>query len=370
MTGTPALAPKPTALTSGTVRIVGAGLLGTSIGLALTKAGVDVCFETQSPASLALALEYGAGRAAAPSDTPTLIVVCVPPDNTAPIVARELAAFPGAIVTDVASVKAEILEQLRETGADLTRYVGGHPMAGRERGGAISGRADLFVGRPWVISANAQTSVAAVTALETLATDLGATPIQVAPIEHDRAVALVSHVPQLISSLLAARLEGADSRDLALAGQGLRDTTRIAASDPKLWLQILKANATPVGEILEDIAADLNELIAALADTSEPGALQEITRALEAGNAGVSRIPGKHGASATNYATVVVMVDDRPGELARLLTEVGQLGVNLEDLKLEHSPEAQIGLAELYVQPTAEQALIADLLRLGWRVAA
>ena len=370
MTGTPALASKPTALTSGTVRIVGAGLLGTSIGLALTKAGVDVCFETQSPASLALALEYGAGRAAAPSDTPALIVVCVPPDNTAPIVARELAAFPGAVVTDVASVKAEILEQLRKTGADLTRYVGGHPMAGRERGGAISGRADLFVGRPWVISANAQTSAAAVTALETLATDLGATPIQVAPIEHDRAVALVSHVPQLISSLLAARLEGADSRDLALAGQGLRDTTRIAASDPKLWLQILKANATPVGEILEDIAADLNELIAALADTSEPGALHEITRTLEAGNAGVSRIPGKHGASATNYATVVVMIDDRPGELARLLTEVGQLGVNLEDLKLEHSPEAQIGLVELFVQPSAETALIADLLKLGWRIAA
>ena len=370
MNATPTSTPIAGAHTRGTVRVVGAGLLGTSIGLALTKAGVDVCFETQSPASLALALEYGAGRAAAPSDAPALIVVCVPPDNTAPIVARELEAFPGAIVTDVASVKAEILEQLAETSADLSRYVGGHPMAGRERGGAISGRADLFVGRPWVISPNAQTSAAAIAALETLATDLGATPVKVAPIEHDRAVALVSHVPQLVSSLLAARLQEADARDLSLAGQGLRDTTRIAASDPKLWLQILKANATPVAEVLEDFAADLNELIAALADTSAPGSLHEITRALEAGNAGVSRIPGKHGASATNYATVVVMVDDRPGELARLLTEVGQLGVNLEDLKLEHSPEAQIGLAELYVQPSAEQALIADLTNLGWRIAA
>jgi prephenate dehydrogenase len=375
MTATPASeanasSQNSTAKTSGTIRVVGAGLLGTSIGLALTKAGVDVVIDTQSAASLALALEYGAGRKAQPGDTPSLIIVCVPPDLTAPIVARELAAHPGAFVTDVASVKAEILEQLRETGADLTRYVGGHPMAGRERGGAISGRADLFVGRPWVIAANAETAAAAVAALETLAVDLGATPIHVAPIEHDRAVALVSHVPQLVSSLLAARLQDADSSDLALAGQGLRDTTRIAASDPAMWTQILKANAEPVAEILEDLAADLNEVIAALADITSPGALQEVTRALEAGNAGVSRIPGKHGATAAKYATVVVMVDDRPGELARLLTEVGQLGVNLEDLKLEHSPEAQIGLAELYVNPADEAALIADLLNLGWRIAA
>jgi prephenate dehydrogenase len=118
-------------------------------------------------------------------------------------------------------------------------------------------------------------------------------------------------------SLLAARLQDAEGRDLALAGQGLRDTTRIAASDPQLWLQILKANSTWVVEILEDLAADLNELIAALADTSAPGALAEITKTLEAGNAGVSRIPGKHGASATNYATVVVMIDDKPGQLAK-----------------------------------------------------
>ncbi len=370
MTSTDSKAQNSAIKTSGTVRVVGAGLLGTSIGLALTKAGVDVSLETQSPASLALAIEYGAGRAAQPTDKPALIVVCVPPETTAPIVARELAAFPGAIVTDVASVKAEILEQLRATGADLSRYVGGHPMAGRERGGAISGRADLFVGRPWVIAANAETTASAVAALETLATDLGATPVHVAPFEHDRAVALVSHVPQLVSSLLAARLADADGRDLALAGQGLRDTTRIAASDPKMWTQILKANAEPVAGILEDLAADLNEVIAALSDTAAPGAIHEITRALEAGNAGVSRIPGKHGATATNYATVVVMIDDRPGELARLLTEVGQLGVNLEDLKLEHSPEAQIGLVELYVNPSAEAGLVADLLNLGWRIAA
>ena len=356
--------------TTGTVRVVGAGLLGTSIGLALTKAGVDVVIDTQSPASLALAIDYGAGRKAAPGDNPSLIVVCVPPDSTAAIVARELGAYPDAFVTDVASVKAEILEQLTEAGADLSRYVGGHPMAGRERGGAISGRADLFIGRPWVVSPNSATNPAAVRMLQDLATDLGATPTLVAPIEHDRAVAMVSHVPQMISSLLAARLVDADARDLSLAGQGLRDTTRIAASDPKLWLQILRANALPVTEILKDFAADLNELIAALADTTAAGALRTITGALEAGNQGVGRIPGKHGAAATNYATIVVMIDDSPGELARLLTEIGELDVNLEDLKLEHSPEAQIGLVECYVNPAAEAALIADLQKLGWRIAA
>ena len=104
-----------------------------------------------SPTHLAIAVDYGAGRPAAPDDRPQLIVVCVPPDVTADVVAAELDAFPEAIVTDVASVKVAVYESLRDRGADVSRYIGTHPMAGRERGGPMSGRADLFVGRPWVV---------------------------------------------------------------------------------------------------------------------------------------------------------------------------------------------------------------------------
>ncbi|MFM6939986.1 MAG: prephenate dehydrogenase, partial [Rhodoluna sp.] len=345
----------------GPVRIVGAGLLGTSIGLALTKLGVSVSLEDSSPANLKLAIDYGAGTMSSAAEAPRIIVVCVPPDVTASVVARELESFPGAVVTDVASVKAQVLAELKLTGADLTRYVGSHPMAGRERGGAMSGRADLFVSRPWVISANETSSAIAIAAIEDLAIDLGAAPIKVSASDHDRAVALVSHVPQVVSSLLAARLVSAEGSDVSLAGQGLRDTTRIAASDPKLWIQILASNASEITPVLKAFEADVHGLVEALEHIDQAGSLAKVSRALEAGNQGVERIPGKHGTKQTAYAQVVVMIADKPGELGRLFNEVGEIGVNIEELKLEHSPSAEIGLVELYVMPPVEQKLITDL---------
>ncbi len=352
-----------------TVRIVGAGLLGTSIGLALSKKGLDVVIEDSSPANRSLAIDYGAGRSASEGDSPKLVVVCVPPDVTASVVAAELAAFPNAVVTDVASVKVSIQRQLEALGADQTRYVGSHPMAGRERGGAISGRADLFVGRPWVIAASDLTSSQAISLVQDLALDLEAAVVSTTPSNHDRAVALVSHVPQLVSSLLAARLVEADLADVALAGQGLRDTTRIAASDPKLWLQILGANSDEVAGVLKAFAADLDLVVEALEDVSAQGSLSKLGRALEAGNRGVERIPGKHGTKATAYAQIVVMIDDKPGELGRLFNEVGEIGVNIEELKLEHSPSSLIGLVELFVMPNEEEKLVTELASRGWRIA-
>ena len=352
----------------GPVRVVGAGLLGASIGLALTEKGVDVILDDSSPSTLRLAIDYGAGRAAQPGDQPELVVVCVPPDVTARVVAAELAAHPGALVTDVASVKALPLAELRELGADLSRYIGSHPMAGRERGGAVSARADLFIGRPWVIAGHPDITYGRAAAVERLALDLGALPIEMEVPDHDAGVALVSHVPQLISSLLAARLADAPDEAVRLAGQGLRDTTRIASSSPELWVQILGANAEPVAEILAAFRDDLNGVIAALADPAAPGARRTVAEAIAAGNDGVSRIPGKHGTT-KHFSTIVVMVVDTPGELARLLTEIGELGVNMEDLRLEHSPGAQFGLAEIAVLPEVEKRLVAELEARGWKIA-
>lgn len=354
---------------SGPVRIVGAGLLGTSIGLALTKQGVDVIITSQSAKSVELAIQYGAGRHEKDNDSPSLIVVCVPPQSTAKIIADELNRFPGATVTDVASVKGSVLEELNKLGAPIQRYVGSHPMAGRERGGAIAGRADLFVGRPWVVTPHESSSAGALGLVRKLATALESSVIEVSAAEHDRAVALVSHVPQVISSLLAARLVPAEQQDVDLAGQGLRDTTRIAASDPDLWMQILEENADEVVRVLEEFSGDLAKVITALHNLENQGSAAALSGVLRAGNQGVERIPGKHGTKHSTYAQVVVMIDDQPGELARLLTEVGDIGINLEELKLEHSPSAQIGLVELYVLPSAEQSLIADLQSRGWRIA-
>lgn len=354
---------------TGKVRIVGAGLIGTSIGLALTKQGADVSITSQTQKSVDLAISYGAGRAVAEGDAPDLIVVCVPPKLTAQIVAAELTAFPNAVVTDVASVKFGILEDLMRRNAPVERYVGSHPMAGRERGGAIAGRADLFVGRPWIVTPNAKSSAVAIKLLENLANSLEAAVVTSSAKDHDRAVALVSHVPQLVSSLLAARLVSAKSEDVNLAGQGLRDTTRIAASDPELWLQILEANSAEVVSVLKALSADLSSVLDSLEDISSEESITKLRQVLEAGNSGIEKIPGKHGTKHSTYAQVIVMIDDQPGELARLLTEVGEIGINLEELKLEHSPSAQIGLVELYVIPQAEASLIADLQKRGWRIA-
>lgn len=350
------------------VHIIGAGLLGTSIGLALSARGVDVTLADQSPTAVRLAVDYGAGRAARADDRPGLVVVAVPPDVTAATIARALDEHPEAIVTDVASVKGSVLDELRALGADVSRYLGTHPMAGRERGGPISARADLFLGRPWVLAGHDGISYRRAGAIEDLILDVGAVPIEMSVDEHDRSVAMVSHVPQLVASAMAARLRTASNGAVGLAGQGVRDVTRIASSDPGLWVQILSANAAPVAEILTDLRTDVDALLTALADPEAPGSRRALAELIAAGNAGVARIPGKHGDD-RRYAQLVVMIDDTPGQLARLLTEIGELGINMEDLRLEHSPGAPIGFAEVSVLPEVEQRLIDELSVRGWRIA-
>ncbi len=356
------------ARTSGTVRIVGAGLLGSSIGHALRAMGVDVALSDSSPAQLRLAVDYGAGRPARAGDEPSLIVVAVPPDVTADVIAEELEAHPGVVVTDVASVKLEPLRALRDRGVDLTHYIGSHPLAGRERGGAISARADIFVGRPWVVCRDGDTPREDLAVVEGLALDLGATPVEMSPDDHDRSVALVSHVPQLVASLLAGRFVDASDGSLRLAGQGVRDTTRIAASAPELWVQILGANAAPVVDVLDELAADLSSVAQALREPEAPGARRAVADAIRRGNEGVERLPGKHGQN-RRFEPVVIMVDDKPGQLGRLFGELGELGVNVEDLRLEHSPGAQFGLAEISVVPAAVRRTVEGLEGRGWKIA-
>lgn len=352
----------------GPVRVVGAGLLGTSVALGLRARGLDVILADASPTHVAIAVDLGAGRPAQPDDAPQLVVVAVPPDVTASVVAAELAAFPDAIVTDVASVKAGILAELEAARADVSRYIGSHPLAGRERGGPLAARADLFAGRPWVVAAHDEISYRRASAIDDLILDLGATLVEMTPDEHDRGVALISHVPQVVSSIMARRFIDAPSAALGLAGQGVRDVTRVAASDPDLWVQILGANAAPVRDILLAYRDDLDRFIDALADPAAPGARRKVAEELTGGNTGVERLPGKHGTD-KRFTTIIVMVDDRPGQLAKLLAEIGEIGVNLEDLRLEHSPGRQVGLAEIAVLPEAVDRLTTELAGRGWRIA-
>jgi prephenate dehydrogenase len=348
------------------IKIVGAGLLGTSLGLALKKHGITASLSDQSKANLRLAIEYGAGIEA--SGEPDLIVVCVPPDLTAEVIVRELASHPDATVTDVASTKAEIAATVRELSEHHDRYIGSHPMAGREKGGPGKARADLFFARPWVITFFSEAKPERVQQVRDLALRLGALPQVMSARDHDAAVAMVSHLPQLAASLVAARLNQAKPEQLDLAGQGLRDTTRIAASDPDLWLQILSQNAGEIAPLLKLLANDLAELSQSLENPGQSGSLASLHALLELGNQGVSKIPGKHGGKYAEYELVTVLIDDSPGALASLLSFIGDIDVNIEDLKLEHSPGAEIGLVELQVLPRALKQLVQKLSEAGWRL--
>jgi len=348
------------------IKIVGTGLIGTSLGLALARHGILAHLSDSSKANLRLAVEYGAGVDG--EIDPELIVVCVPPDLTAEVVAKELEENPRAIVTDVSSVKGEIQAKVAELSDHSIRYIGSHPMAGRERGGPGSARADLFFARPWVITPASDSPEVAVELVRNLAMQIGALPITMSAQEHDRAVALVSHLPQLVASALAARLIEGDDQQLNLTGQGLRDTARIASSDSDLWLQILSQNSTEIAPLLAKLRSDIQDLEHNFATLQEPGALAKIHSLLERGNQGIARIPGKHGGKYVNYHQLTVVIDDSPGALATLLTFIGEIGVNIEDLKLEHSPGAQIGLVEIQVIPESAEHLTKQLTDKGWRL--
>lgn len=354
------------------VLVRGTGLIGTSLGIALSRKGYAVHLADPSPTAERLARDLGAGSLVeAQSADPDVVVVAAPPDVAAGVVADSLSRWPSAVVTDVASVKGAVLDGLRSAGADLARYVGSHPMAGRERSGAGHARGDLFEGRVWVVVPTEQSRPDAVEAVRRLAQDAGSAVVVMDARAHDEAVAAISHLPQVAASLVAAQLRSLGDEALALAGQGVRDVTRIAASDPGLWTQILAGNAGAVRAVLARMQDDLAELVDALdrLEAAEAdGGLAVINRAITHGNAGHARIPGKHGAAPAAYRPVTVLVPDTPGALGRLLTDVGEAGVNLEDMRLDHGVGLPFGLAEIMVVPGAVERLHEALAAKGWRV--
>lgn len=369
---------------TGPVLIIGSGLLGASIGLGLRAAGCeDVYVQDISPTAEAVAQDIGAGTSFSSLSeheraafAPQLVVVAAPPDVAGIVCAQALrmygprpeTGYPGATVTDVASVKVRPLADVLASGADASRYVGSHPMAGREKSGPVAARGELFQARPWIICEHDSARPECVRLVRSVAVELGAIVTSLSVEEHDQTVALISHVPQAMSSLLASRLQDTPLYALSLAGQGLRDTVRIAASDPTLWVQIFAANAEPIVQTLYGVRDDLNRLISTLEDPAASGARLDLAQLMSEGNAGVARIPGKHGTAPAAFATMTVLVDDTPGTLARLLAEIGELGANIEDLRLEHSTGAPVGMAEISVNPSILESLVRDLSARGWRV--
>lgn len=363
---------QPGGLPAGDVLVVGAGLVGTSVALALARREIAVRLQDTDPVHAAVASSRLTGAAtpserAAEHDSPGLVVVATPPDQLAGEIAAALDAYPAAAVTDVGSVKLKPLADLRAaavtTGTlDLSRYVGGHPMAGSERSGPLAAAGDLFDGRTWAVTPHEMSSAAAVTAVEALASECGAVVVRMSPGEHDEAVARTSHLPHLMAALTAGRLYGAPAAHLALSGQGVRDVTRIAAGSPQMWRQIVGANAEALHGLLSDVRRDVDDLLAALAGGDEA----VVETILASGATAAAAIPGRHGGPAEHLVAVTVTIPDRPGALAALFDEVGTLGVNIEDVRIDHDPARAFGLVEIDVAERAGAGLAESLRQRGW----
>ncbi|WP_329389424.1 prephenate dehydrogenase [Streptomyces sp. NBC_01716] len=357
-----------------TALVIGTGLIGTSAALTLAGRGVAVHLVDHDPARARTAAALGAGTDEPPAGPVDLAIVAVPPAHTAGTLADAMRAGRARGYLDVASVKGGPRRELEALGLDLAAYIGTHPMAGKESSGPLAATADLFEGRPWVLTPTPGTDTEVLNLALELVALCRAVPVVMDADAHDRAVALVSHTPQLISSMVAARLEDADEAAVRLCGQGIRDVTRIAASDPRMWVEILTANPGPVADVLAGVAADLGETVEALRalqsadEAKRRGGTEGIEDVLRRGNAGRVRVPGKHGAAPTAYETVAVLISDRPGELARIFADAGSAGVNVEDVRIEHATGQESGLVQLMVEPAAAPVLSAALRERGWSI--
>lgn len=346
--------------------VVGAGLMGTSAALAARAAGVEVYLHDTDAEHLDWATRMGAGVPYEDGVYADLVLLAVPPHLVGDQLYHWQQRKAGAAFTDVASVKQQPRRDAVRLGCDLTAYAGGHPLAGRELSGPRAAASDLFLGRPWAVCpGDARPEV--VDAVTAFASTVGADPVLMTEAEHDAAVAAVSHAPHVLASVMAAQLTGADTR---LAGQGVRDVTRVADGDPTLWTSILTGNAAQVAETLDTASRDLRGIAGALRAyaAGDERAAGEVRQLLERGVTGRLALPGKHGGPTRTYAVVTVVLPDEPGQLAKLFSDADDAGVNVEDIALEHSPGALVGVVELSVRPENRDALVAGLRSSGWHV--
>ncbi len=377
--------------------VVGAGLVGASIALAAREAGVGRVRITDTDpavrrraAQLEVADEVCDDLASTVEDA-EVVIAAVPASVVADVLsAASRAAPPHVILTDAASLKEdltlEVESRLRdepfsrpevegEGRRDLApgrvspvpdrsgRFVGGHPMAGSERSGPDAADARLFQGATWVLTPTAATDDDVLPRLSTLLRRLGARVVALPPKRHDELVAIVSHLPQVVASVLADvaadAVEATGDAVLSVAGGGYRDTTRIAASDPALWVPILAGNRSAILDALQAYEQRLGRVRAALAD----GDLDQIATILARASAARRRLVGKGETGAE--VDVVVPLDDRPGQLAEATTALGEAGINVEDLAMRHATEGQRGALLLRVAATEAERAVERLAAAG-----
>ena len=341
------------------VRIVGAGLIGTSIGLGLVQRGIKVQMVDADPKAQSLANDLVGGVVVV---DPDLVVLAMPTSQLSAVIGIENQLNPQSTFIDVGSVKSEVVLHVETFSGLSKRFVPTHPMAGREIGGAGSARADLFQGRSWILTPSSDLEGSSKDLALELIAHLGAAPIELTAADHDRAVAKISHLPQIAASLIAKQLDGTPAEWMELAGQGLRDTTRIAGSDESLWKEIIHSNRAELEQLLINLQNDVAKMIAAL---NSP---DEIATLIAQGRAGKGLIPGKHGGKAREYWYLPIVIDDKPGQLGAIFNECAAMDVNVEDLNIEHSPGQLSALITLALSENDAAKLSSHLTSIGWNV--
>lgn len=341
--------------------MVGTGLIGGSIGLALRRRGWHVTGDDRDPARAARALELGALDAVGADPEAEITFLATPVQAVADAARAALAAGPG-IVTDVGSVKSSIVAAVADP-----RFLGGHPMAGSEQEGVDGADPDLFAGALWVLTPTAATDDATYAAVRAVIRSLGADVVALTPEHHDALVAVVSHVPHLTAASLMHLADDKATEHralLRLAAGGFRDMTRIAAGHPGIWPDICAENRDAIVEVLDGLVGSLQQVRQVIVDDDRAGLLAVLERARAARVNLPSRV-----ASAGDLCEVRVPVPDRPGVLAEVTTLAGALDVNIADLEIAHSSEGDQGVLILLVDAAAAERLRGGLLQHGFRPA-
>jgi prephenate dehydrogenase len=343
--------------------IVGTGLMGASVALAAKRRGATVSAWDPDEHALATAAARGA------VDTPAASLAEAVRDAELAVVAAPIAQLPAQVaatlaasgdattVTDVGSTKASVVAAANGS----PRFVGGHPICGSEARGAEHANAELFEGATWFVTPIAQTEPDRHRLVHGFVTDLGATPVAIDPIAHDRLVALTSHVPHVLANVVvnqtgATRVEGHEP--LMNAGGSLRDMTRVAGANPRIWIDIFLDNADAVRDALAEHRRRIEQVETAL----EQGDAGFLARWIGEASQNRRRMLERAYPDPGALQRLRVHVPDRPGVLAGITQALGAERINIEDFELEHFSPERGGTLTLLVTGEGEAERAAELL--------
>ena len=344
-------------------RIVGAGLIGTSIALKLVELGWSVEIEDLDPAAERLARDLLGLDDDDADGSPEIVVVATPAEVAFTVLIREYERNPRAIFIDVGSTKNNLQLEVDGVSGLRERFIGTHPIAGREISGAEGARSDLFESRAWILTPSSANRNEDIEKTKEFLRALGSTPYQMTPESHDQLFARISHLPQILSTVLAKNLEEV-AGEIDLAGQGLRDQLRLAGSSGRLWSGILSLNKAEVIPALDELIEDLNKLRKNIDEEDQSAVLELFNMA----NQVYARLSGKHGAKPRAYKYLNVVIADKPGQLSALFNECAEISANVEDISLEHSPNQETGLIQLALSAPDSERLFHHLIAKGWKV--